>query len=232
MNEQEFRSGVMADGSLVPHGHAFADSKAAAAAIMDGEQLHFDYITEAAQTLSPQWHGDAIPHFLFFARVADAVSIAERMDEIKKALFYGRALSTAPVSRSSASLHELPNEFGANTREQAARNVNIIHAILGVFTEAGELLEEMVKAYKADRPFDEVNLKEESGDIFWYLAIIARELGSDFDTFQRDNIAKLRKRFPDKFTEFDANNRDLAGERRILEGHTGTVADSDGDDGC
>jgi hypothetical protein len=38
-----------------------------------------------------------------------------------------------------------------------------------------------------------------------------------FDECQRINIAKLRQRFPDKFTEYDANNRDLFAERSQLE---------------
>jgi hypothetical protein len=68
-----------------------------------------------------------------------------------------------------------------------------------------------------NEPFDAVNLIEECGDVQWYEAMLCRALGTDFDTVQRTNIAKLKARFPDKFTEESANNRDLEIERSILE---------------
>jgi hypothetical protein len=39
-----------------------------------------------------------------------------------------------------------------------------------------------------------------------------------FDSMQK-NIDKLKARFPEKFTEYHANNRDLKKEREILEGN-------------
>ncbi|URA06965.1 hypothetical protein Pfeifenkraut_BL30068 [Xanthomonas phage Pfeifenkraut] len=67
--------------------------------------------------------------------------------------------------------------------------------------------------------FDDVNFIEETGDGFWYAAIGLNAVKATFGDVQHRNIAKLRHRFPQKFTEYDANNRDLFGERKILEMH-------------
>ena len=67
------------------------------------------------------------------------------------------------------------------------------------------------------KPLDNVNLLEELGDQTWYIALALRYLESNFGEIFDGNIAKLRKRFPDKFTEAAAINRDLDGERAVLE---------------
>ena len=66
--------------------------------------------------------------------------------------------------------------------------------------------------------FDEVNLKEELGDLFWYNAILFREYKLDLDDVLQINIDKLNKRYGAKFSEEAAINRDLKAEREILEG--------------
>jgi uncharacterized protein YabN with tetrapyrrole methylase and pyrophosphatase domain len=60
---------------------------------------------------------------------------------------------------------------------------------------------------------------EEVGDTLWYLAIVCRHLGMSFEQIMQQNIEKLRARFPDKFNQDDALNRDLNKERQTLEDH-------------
>ena len=177
----------------------------------------YDYIGEARVTLSPSWHGEKVSKANFVERLNAAIDAANRLDMVKKTLFYGRD-NNLDGALGQMNLRGLPRMIGDNTDEAAERNANIIHGIIGAFTEAGELLEAMRTAINSGQPFDAVNLKEESGDLFWYLAIIAHECGFTFDDAQRVNIAKLRARFPDKFTEYDANNRNLGVERQVLEG--------------
>ena len=55
------------------------------------------------------------------------------------------------------------------------------------------------------------------GDLFWYCAIISDELGVHFDDIMDRNIAKLKARYGEKFTETAAKHRDLKTERDILE---------------
>ena len=92
----------------------------------------------------------------------------------------------------------------------------LLHAAMGLTTEAGEFLDALKKHLFYGKPLDLVNLREEIGDIMWYLAIACSALGTDFETEQARNIAKLRKRYPEKFDAVQAVERDLAAERAIL----------------
>lgn len=104
-----------------------------------------------------------------------------------------------------------------NAHLPAHVNEFILHGALGISTEAGEILDAVKKSIFYGKPFDLVNLQEEIGDCLWYLAILAKEAGMSFEDIMAQNIAKLKARYPDKFTEERALNRDLVAERRELE---------------
>ena len=93
-----------------------------------------------------------------------------------------------------------------------------LHAALGLVTEAAEFADVFKKYLFYGKPIDWVNLGEESGDLFWYLAIMHDVMGKDnFDSTLATNIAKLKSRYGDKFTDSAAINRDTISERKILE---------------
>ena len=93
----------------------------------------------------------------------------------------------------------------------------LLHAGIGLATESGEFLDALKKHIFYGKPLDRTNLKEEIGDLQWYCAIALDELDSSFEEVQETNIAKLKARYPDKFTEERAETRDLVKERKILE---------------
>ncbi len=107
------------------------------------------------------------------------------------------------------------DEIGARMSE--VRNQRLLHAGIGLATEAGEFLDALKKHVFYGKDLDTVNLSEEMGDIFWYCALIADELKIDFSQVMDTNIAKLKARYGDKFSEEKAENRDLKTERTILE---------------
>lgn len=96
--------------------------------------------------------------------------------------------------------------------------LRITHAAMGLCTEAGEFMDALKKHTFYNRQLDRVNLIEELGDLFWYMAIACDELGVTFEQVQGRNIAKLKARYPDRFCSDKAQNRDLDTERQILEG--------------
>lgn len=103
-----------------------------------------------------------------------------------------------------------------------APNINnlsprMAHAILGVSSEGGELVDAMKKSYIYGKPFDVVNAFEELGDITWYISIALHEMGRTWEDLFEMNIAKLKARYPEKYTDDKALNRDLKTERTILE---------------
>ena len=61
-------------------------------------------------------------------------------------------------------------------------------------------------------------IAEETGDIDWYQAIIEDETGVSEEDTRAKVIAKLRKRYPNKFDSDLAVNRDLGAERAAIEG--------------
>ncbi len=93
----------------------------------------------------------------------------------------------------------------------------LLHAGIGLATETGEFLDALKKSVFYGKELDKVNLKEELGDMLWYMAIAMDELDTDFETEMNRNIEKLTARYPEKFTKEKAEIRDLEKEREILE---------------
>jgi len=91
------------------------------------------------------------------------------------------------------------------------------HAVMGVVTEAGELMTAVKKAKIYGKKLDLVNLVEEAGDVMWYLALLADELEVSFEEMWDKNIRKLRVRFPEKYDGKLVLNRKLDHERGELE---------------
>lgn len=181
-----------------------------------------DYIAEAHVTLSPSFHGAKVSKEHFAAVISDAIDALAALDSIKKALFYGRQDVSEYNARAKYEEFAMQNcaelDISSLSAEgDAFSGINMLHAIVGIATEAGELLEAMREALFGSQEIDSINIAEEIGDIFWYQAIALRCIGSTFEAEQRRNINKLRWRFPEKFTEFDANNRNLLSERDVLE---------------
>lgn len=93
------------------------------------------------------------------------------------------------------------------------QKARVTHAILGKITELIELLDGVWA--QEDLP-DAVNVKEEVGDGWWYDALLLDAFGLTAADCAERNIAKLRTRYPEKFTEDRAVDRDLAAERSAL----------------
>lgn len=177
------------------------------------------------------------------------------------------------------------------TFKPLGQKLDFLHCVSGLITEFGEFVDPLKRHIFYGKELDIVNLKEELGDMMWYLAIPIRhfcledtnfidnfiieeyylynhindeinisdiicslnedtnsiiqtlyytphyissnnELTNlisniygicdyfkiDFEDMLDSNINKLKARFPEKFTEYHALNRDLIKERNILEG--------------
>jgi NTP pyrophosphatase (non-canonical NTP hydrolase) len=112
-------------------------------------------------------------------------------------------------------------------RMNSVRAIRLQHAQLGIASEGGEIADQLKKSFFYGKTLDTVNLAEELGDLFWYMALAANELGIDFDRIMEINIAKLAKRYGDKFSEVRAVTRNLDIEREILEGTMRPATDQD-----
>lgn len=180
--------------------------------------MQFDYIAEANVTASNTYHGRKVSALELDTVLTNCITYLQRLDSIKKTLFYGRELKHSPICQATTfdNCESLPLVLAGNQLTEEAATL-IIHSIIGKATEACELLELLQTVCFGDTSFDRVNFAEEIGDGNWYDAIGLKAVGLTFDQVQRNNIAKLRARFPNAFTEYDAINRNLAAEREVLE---------------
>lgn len=96
-------------------------------------------------------------------------------------------------------------------------NVRHVHALFGLITETGELVDAFKKHIFYGKPLDIVNVAEELGDLMWYVALLCDAAGVDLDEAIRLVLQKLRVRYPEKFTEQQAQTRNLDQERATLE---------------
>jgi len=92
-----------------------------------------------------------------------------------------------------------------------------LHMVLGMQTESAEIADVFKKNLAYNREVDWVNVREELGDLMWYIANICNINEWDLREIMATNIRKLEARYPEKFTNENALNRDLETERKILE---------------
>lgn len=112
-----------------------------------------------------------------------------------------------------------PLEIKAVAERLAQRDtIRLLHASFGISSESGEVADAIKRFVFYGRPIDRINLIEEAGDLLWYINVLLDAANSTFDEAMERNIAKLKARFGDKFTEAKALNRDLIKERGALEG--------------
>lgn len=114
-------------------------------------------------------------------------------------------------------LDEYTREASRTCADLGSDLLNGLHMALGMSTEVSEIEDVYKKLLAYDKPIDEVNEKEEMGDLMWYVVNHCRQKGWDLEEIMATNIAKLRARYPEKFTQEAALNRNLEAERKILE---------------
>lgn len=75
---------------------------------------------------------------------------------------------------------------------------DMLHWVLGVNGEAGELAEKVKKIIRDKKGVvdaqDKLELAKELGDVLWYLAVFANDLGVSFETIAQQNLDKLQSR--------------------------------------
>lgn len=84
---------------------------------------------------------------------------------------------------------------------------NIAYA-MGLAGESGEYANEVKKIYYHGHPEQKERIKDELGDVAWYLAVSAYSWGIPLSEILEGNLKKLRQRYPDGFEEIRSINRD------------------------
>lgn len=156
--------------------------------------------------------------------IAMHIASGNLLDHIKKHAFYGReydhrAMDThiMKISDTMKQLQDMTFDELDDDEEVLNVNTRIFHSMIGVATEAVEIVE----AINVDEPaLDLINIGEEFGDMFWYAAIFSDASNIPLDTMYNVNAEKLFKanaaRYKGGFTDDAANERDLDAEREVL----------------
>lgn len=75
---------------------------------------------------------------------------------------------------------------------------DVMHWVLGITGESGEIAEKVKKIIRDKNgefsEQDKSELAKEIGDVLWYLATLAHQLGVSFDDIAAANLAKLKSR--------------------------------------
>lgn len=89
-------------------------------------------------------------------------------------------------------------ERAGDTAKYPGAGSNPIYPTLGLAGEAGEVAEKVKKVLRdSGGQFDAdavAAIKKELGDVLWYVARLAAELGLDMDEIAAENLAKLAAR--------------------------------------
>lgn len=108
-------------------------------------------------------------------------------------------------------------DFEAIRERIRNREIRLLHAGLGLSTEAGEFNDALKKWLYYGKECDKVNLIEELGDVLWYVALASDQLDMSIEEIMERNNAKLEARYGKNFSESGALDRDLDREYKILE---------------
>ena len=86
-------------------------------------------------------------------------------------------------------------------------NTILIEGLMGLSSESGEALDILKKFLFQGHELDKEHLKEELGDVAWYLAVSAHAIGCSLEDIVVKNIEKLQGRYPEGFDADRSVNR-------------------------
>ena len=95
---------------------------------------------------------------------------------------------------------------GAHPRGEASDKALGWNA-LGIAGESGEVADLVKKVIGHKHPLDRHKLAMELGDVLWYVAALANDIGYDLSQIAEMNVGKLQKRYPHGFSSADSINR-------------------------
>ena len=81
------------------------------------------------------------------------------------------------------------------------------NGVMGLCGESGEVIDVVKKHLYQGHELDVNKIKDELGDVMWYVAEICSSLDISLNDVLEGNIIKLKKRFKDGFSTYESINR-------------------------
>lgn len=135
-----------------------------------------------------------------------------KADRLKASLVYGAKMKEFPYSA-----------FPAPKRKLLPSELELIHAVLGIISEGGELLQMLMDRLNSGHPIDRTNAVEEIGDVIWFTQLALKSQACSQEEAMMINIKKLAERFPDGYSDELALVRDQEAERNLLDEEVGKI---------
>lgn len=193
-----------------------------------------DYVQRAMMTVPDDFHIDTsvVRAGAIFMGLVKAARAANNLDAVKKGFVYKR-----PVPAD----HPLSHATDVDPPKGDVPE-GVIHGLVGLINEGGELAEILLTSWFGRDDLDKINLREELGGMFWYLARTCSAMQAafpdedwSFDTIMKANIAQLELRHGVKDGQksfnpnaYDKAQRDLEGERAAIENASGGAQTASG----
>lgn len=105
-------------------------------------------------------------------------------------------------------LDEFQN-LSTRTLPKKNRFNNLSNYALGLTGESGEVADELKKVIYHGHDLNVDKIKKELGDVLHYVSGLASMLELSLDDVANRNIEKLKKRYPNGFSEEDSRNRTI-----------------------
>ena len=91
------------------------------------------------------------------------------------------------------------NEYQEIARTTANYRIDdvIIYPALGLASEAGEVagkVKKVLRDFNGDFKYQKQNIADELGDVLWYVAILAEDIGYTLEDVAKMNVEKLQSR--------------------------------------
>jgi NTP pyrophosphatase (non-canonical NTP hydrolase) len=111
------------------------------------------------------------------------------------------------VRGSAMTLAEYQRLASRTVNRALGQDQRLLDATAGLAEEAGEALGLVRKHLFMGHDLDSARLTIELGDALWCLTVAAGTLGISLEEVAATNLAKLRRRYPEGYTDDDSVNR-------------------------
>lgn len=114
--------------------------------------------------------------------------------------------------------NDAPVFKGERTHDSSVKMTQIDNAARGMAGDVGEVNSCIQACLEYGKPLDLVNLLEELGDVQWRIIQMCNAVGFTLEQVFKANIAKLKKRYPNEYSDFlaDEDNRDRKVEAEAI----------------
>ncbi len=154
---------------------------------------------------------------IFCNLLHDFCEVSDSLDLLKKHVYYGKTLN----NKDEAIKDSYPGALSSEQRQRLADNIRIVHGIIGIITECGELVDQLMEHVVDAKPLDRVNILEECCDVDWYKNLTLDSAGYTAADVPDTLIPKLEVRYSKKqFCAEQAIERNLNAERASLEANS------------